>query len=156
MWTAATVRAQGNLGAISGTALDSSGAVVPDVQVSVTDIRRGIRQTAVATEAGSYRVGNLTPGTYRLEAEKQGFKKFVADPITVLTGSTTTVTVTMEVGAVSESVTVSGQIALLNTTSAELSTPLTEKLYLDLPLSIAPARLTRTTFGASGSTDPLH
>jgi hypothetical protein len=134
--TGTLVQAQGNLGAIAGTVVDASGAIVPDVQVAITDLRRGIRHSAVATEAGSYRLGSLNPGVYRLEAEKQGFKKFVADQITVLTGSTTTVTVSMEVGAVSESVTVSGQIALLNTTSAEVSTPLTEKLYLDLPLSI--------------------
>ena len=128
--------AQGNLGTISGSVLDTSGAVVPGVEIVVTDVKRGVKQNLVATDAGSYRVGNLNPGLYRLQAEKPGFKRFVAEDVTVLTGSTTTVDVTLEVGAVSDSVTVSGQIALLNTTSAEVSTPLTEKLYLDLPLSI--------------------
>jgi hypothetical protein len=136
LWFGPLVNAQGNLGSIAGTTLDPSGAAVPDVQMTLVDLRRGVHYSATPTESGAYRFGNLTPGVYRLEAGKQGFKKFVADAITVLTGSTTAVTVRMEVGDVTESVTVSGQIGLLNTTSAEISTPLTEKLYLDLPLSI--------------------
>ena len=133
---AGVVAAQGNLGTISGTVLDSSGSVVPGVAIVVTDTRRGTKRQTMSNDAGAYRFGNLDPSEYSLAAERQGFKKFVANQVTVITGSSTNVTVTMEVGALAESVTVSGQTALLNTSSAEGSTALTEKLYLELPLSI--------------------
>jgi carboxypeptidase family protein len=68
-----TAFAQGNLGAITGTAQDSSGGVVPDLSLTITNVETGVKWTATTTSAGYYRVA-VPPGTYRLEAGKQGFK----------------------------------------------------------------------------------
>jgi len=64
---------QGNLGAITGTVLDTSGAVVPDAALTITNVETNVKWTAKTSSAGYYRVA-VPPGRYRLEAEKQGFK----------------------------------------------------------------------------------
>src|SRR5690349_9109227 len=82
------VNGQQNLGAITGTVVDTTGAVVPSAQVTVTDIDRGVKRTLPATKAGSYSVPSLPAGRYRVEVEKEGFKKFVQEPVDVSTGTT--------------------------------------------------------------------
>src|SRR5690348_15793383 len=82
LFATCTVFGQGNLGAITGTVQDSSGAVVPDLPLTITNVETGVRWTATTSSAGYYRVP-LPPGTYRLEAEKQGFKKQITDQIVV-------------------------------------------------------------------------
>src|SRR5260370_26286863 len=74
--------AQGNLGAITGTAQDSSGGVVPDLPLTITNVETGVKWTATTSSAGYYRVA-VPPGTYRLEAQKQGFKAHATDKIVV-------------------------------------------------------------------------
>ncbi|HXT27204.1 MAG TPA: carboxypeptidase-like regulatory domain-containing protein, partial [Candidatus Eisenbacteria bacterium] len=68
--TSVTARGQGNLGAITGTALDSSGGVVPDLPLTISNVETGVKWTATTSSAGYYRVA-VPPGTYRLEAQKQ-------------------------------------------------------------------------------------
>src|SRR3989442_11297432 len=72
--------AQGTLGTITGTVQDTSGAVVPDLPLTITNVETGVKWTATTSSAGYYRVA-VPPGTYRLEAQKQGFKTQVADKI---------------------------------------------------------------------------
>src|SRR5258708_25618006 len=74
--------AQGNLGAITGTVQDTSGAVVPDLPLTITNVETGVKWTATTSSAAYYRVA-VPPGTYRLEAQKQGFKTQVVDKILV-------------------------------------------------------------------------
>jgi hypothetical protein len=128
--------AQSNQGAIAGTVFDTTGAVLPGVAITVTDLRRGLKYPKMSTEAGVFAVPALTIGDYRVEVEKDGFKKFVQEPVTVLTGSTTTVNVTLEVGQLVEQVSVVGSAPLLNTTDAQVGTIMTNKMYLELPLSL--------------------
>ena len=73
---------QGNLGAITGTIQDPSGAVVPDLPLTITNVETGVKWTATTSSAGYYRVA-VPPGTYGLEAQKQGFKTQVVDKILV-------------------------------------------------------------------------
>ena len=96
--------AQSNSGVITGTVADSTGAVAPGVSVTVTDLQRGVKSSTKSNDAGVFAVPALTVGDYRVEAEKQGFKKFVQQPVTVLTGSTTTVNITLEVGQLADQV----------------------------------------------------
>ncbi|PYV21897.1 MAG: hypothetical protein DMG24_18300 [Acidobacteria bacterium] len=69
--------AQGNLGAITGTVYDSSGAVVPDAAITLTETETNVTSTARSYSAGYYRVP-VAPGTYRGEAQDEGFKTAVA------------------------------------------------------------------------------
>jgi len=128
--------AQSNSGVITGTVVDSTGAVAPGVSVTVTDLQRGVKSSTKSNDAGVFAVPALTVGDYRVEAEKQGFKKFVQQPVTVHTGSTTTVNITIEVGQLADQVSVTGSAPLLNTTDAQVSTVMTNQMYLNLPLSL--------------------
>ena len=67
-----TAHGQGNLGAITGTIQDSSGAAVPDLPLAITNTETGVKWAATTSSAGYYRI-SVPPGTYRLEAQKQGF-----------------------------------------------------------------------------------
>ena len=72
------IRAQGQMGAITGSILDTSGGVVPAADITITNTKSGIKSATKASSAGYYRVP-VPPGTYRVDATKQGFKVSVAD-----------------------------------------------------------------------------
>src|ERR1700736_1071788 len=114
------VTGQGNLGAITGTVQDQSGAVVPDLPLTITNVETGVKWTATTSSAGYYRVA-VPPGTYRLEAQKQGFKTQVADKILVPVAQVVTVDLTLQVGNQSEKVEVTSQTPLLTPSTAEVS-----------------------------------
>src|SRR5687767_4760391 len=99
--------AQGNFGGLTGTVTDVSGAIVPEAEVRLHHIETNAAYSTVVTASGVYAFRSLPPGAYHLEAEKAGFKKFVRERIQVLTATVSTVDISMEVGAVTESVTVS-------------------------------------------------
>ena len=67
-------RAQQQLGAIQGTIVDQSRAVLPGVTITVTNIATGVARTALSNETGVYRVLSLEPGRYRITAELEGFR----------------------------------------------------------------------------------
>jgi hypothetical protein len=92
---------QGSLGAITGSVLDTSGAVVPEAALTITNVDTGVIWTAKSSSAGYYRVP-VPPGTYRLEAQKEGFKNEVADHIVVPVAQVVTVDVTLQVGNASK------------------------------------------------------
>src|SRR6266436_7729920 len=73
---------QGNLGAITGTVQDASGAVVPDAALTIMNPETGVKWTAKTSSAGYYKVA-VPPGTYRLEAQKKGFKTEISDRIQI-------------------------------------------------------------------------
>lgn len=128
--------AQENRGAITGTALDSSGAVIPGVSITLTDLNRGLKYTVISSGAGGFTVPALTVGQYRVEAQKEGFKKLVHETVTVYTGNTTTVNLTLEVGQVTQQVTVVGSTDLLQTTDAQVGATMTQRMYQNLPLTM--------------------
>ena len=72
--------AQGNLGALTGTVLDPSGAAIPGAEIVVTSVETGGHWTIKSSSAGYYRLP-VPPGTYRLEAQTGGFKKAVAEDV---------------------------------------------------------------------------
>jgi hypothetical protein len=92
-----------------------------------------VRQTA-SDASGLYRFGLLDFGTYRLEIEAGGFKKFGRDGILLETGETTTFNVTMEVGQLTESVTVTGESPLLRTETGAVGTSVNTQVISELPL----------------------
>jgi hypothetical protein len=96
--------------------MDSSGGAVVDATVTVTDITTGTERTATANETGRYVLANLPPGTYNLTVSKTGFRVSKLADQKVSVGATLTLNITLEVGAVTETVTVTA------TTGAELQT----------------------------------
>src|SRR2546426_8370620 len=85
---------------ISGTVKDQSGAVLPGVEVTVTQTDTGIARSAVTNETGSYVLPNLALGPYRLEAALPGFRSFVQTGIVLQVNSSPVVNPVLEVGQV--------------------------------------------------------
>ncbi|MCX6621504.1 MAG: carboxypeptidase-like regulatory domain-containing protein, partial [Acidobacteria bacterium] len=110
--------AQQYFGGLSGTITDGSGAVVPNATVTLTDLERGTALKATSNETGIYRAANLAPGAFRLEVEAPGFKKFSRAQVQVETSRVVTVDVRLELGASTESVTVSSAAPILDAESS--------------------------------------
>src|SRR5947207_11774316 len=127
---------QGNLGAITGTIQDSSGAVVPDLPLTITNVETGVKWTATTSSAGYYRVA-VPPGTYRLDAQKQGFKTEVVDKILVPVAQVVTVDVTLQLGNQSEKVEVTSLSPLLTPSTAEVSSSVSSQEFETLPLEVS-------------------
>ena len=126
---------QGTSSRVVGTVVDASGATVPDATVTLTNEASRVSFTTKTTSAGTYVFDAVQVGTYTLELTANGFKKFVARGNQVYIGQPTTVNVTLAVGAVSESVEVSGVAEVVQTdTSGNFGNLFTEKTVTDLPI----------------------
>jgi hypothetical protein len=153
---AAAVAAQDFRGTIEGTVADSTGGVLPGVTVTVTNASTGVEQHVVTDEAGRYRVLYLNPGTYTVSAEISGFKKFVRLDNDVRVAEITRVDVTLEAGGVTETVSVTAERSLLNTSSGITGTTIDSKQIAELPLGDGTAyMLTRLAPGILDTSD-LH
>jgi hypothetical protein len=127
--------AQTTAGRILGSVTDQSGASVPGASVVVTDVQRGTSRTLTTDDAGSYAATNLQPGTYQIRVEAKGFKTTERPNLQVEVASDVRADFTLQTGQVSETVTISDEVPLLNTTSATLGGTLSNKEINDLPLS---------------------
>ena len=105
---------------ISGLVTDVSGSVVPNVTVSVKSAETGFLRTAQANESGLYVVSNLPIGTYEVSAEAAGFKKFVTTGLVLNVNSKLSVNIRLEVGSITESVTVTADAAQVETATGEV------------------------------------
>src|SRR4051794_11554187 len=123
-WTT-PASAQG-VGAIGGTIADHSGAVLPGATVTLSSPRGtiGSNQSAVTDDRGTFQFTRLVPGTYSVKAELPGFGTAVQDSVIVSADVTARVDLKLEVGGISEDITVSGASPLLDTTSAMRQTVL--------------------------------
>jgi hypothetical protein len=120
-------------GSISGTVKDPNRALVPAAKVTATNVTTGGSRSATSNERGEFLIQSLLPGPYRVEVSAQGFQKFVQQ-VVVETAKTATVDVSLALGSVTESVEVQAQAALLQTTTATLSTTVASREISDLPL----------------------
>jgi len=127
--------AQGNLGAITGSVLDPSHAVIPDAALTITETTTNVTSRVKATSAGYYRVP-VPPGTYNVEAKKEGFKVGVAENIRVGVADVVTIDITLQVGSTSQSVTVASEAPLLTTATAEVGSSVTPTEFATLPIAI--------------------
>lgn len=132
---AVPVVAQGTTGRILGTVIDQSGAVVSGATVTVTDVQRGTARTATTDESGNYVVPNLPPGMYKVRAEAPSFKSVERPNIQVQVATDVPVDLTLPPGNISETVIVTEEVPLLNTTSSTLGGTLSNKEINDLPLN---------------------
>lgn len=131
---AAPLFAQGDRGSITGQITDSSGAVVPNVEVSATQLATNSVSKATSTSAGVYRIGYLAPGTYRVSAAVKGFKTVVVEPVVVAVASVVTTNMVLQLGATSESVTVTAQASQLESSSSELGYTVSSEDFHEWPI----------------------
>jgi hypothetical protein len=131
---AAYLTAQVNKSNLTGIVKDKSGSAVPSVSIKLTHLGTGVTRAETSDSAGFYRVSLIDLGHYRLEAEAPGFKKYVQAGIEMSTGETTTVDITLELGAVTESVTVSAESPLLRTESSSNGAAVNTQVLNELPL----------------------
>ena len=131
----APIAAQTIRGALTGTVTDSTGALVPGAAVTATNRDTGISETAVSNAQGSYTIPLVAPGAYQITAELQGFKRYVRDGVVVEVAQTTRVDIALQVGAVNESVRVTGTSPLVRSTTSELGQVIQMKTIQELPLN---------------------
>ena len=126
--------AQAVYGSLSGSITDNSGGALPGVTVTIKSVERNTVDTVVTNESGIYSKDRLLPGTYEVKAELAGFKAAVVPRVTVSVDTQTPVNFKLEVGAVSEEVTVSGGAPLLKTDRADVATRFDAKELTELPV----------------------
>jgi hypothetical protein len=133
--TAVPVFSQTTTGRILGEVHDQSGAALAGATVTVTDVQRGTKRTVTADQSGAYVVPSLTPSVYVVRAEANGFKAVERPNVQVEVATDVTVDVALPTGDVKETVVVSGDVPLVNTTSSTLGGTLSNKEINDLPLN---------------------
>ncbi len=130
---AAVGRAQNsNSGDIRGTVTDSSGALVPGVDVTVTNSETGVVNHYVTNSNGLYDTNSILPGNYTLEFSKQGFEKLKRESVPLQVG-VVTVDAVLKVGSATQEIEVNSQAPLLKTEDAQVSTTLTTTQLDNLP-----------------------
>jgi outer membrane receptor protein involved in Fe transport len=122
-------------GTINGTVTDPSGAAVGGVRVTALNQGTGLQRGAETTDGGLFSLPRLPVGVYSLTMEKQGFKTAKRENVTVNVGSILTLDITLEVGGVTETVTVTGDVGAVETARSQTSTVVNDKLIRDLPIN---------------------
>jgi hypothetical protein len=123
------------VGSISGTAKDSSGAVVPSVKLALTSQATGIQVTTTTNPQGEFQFLHVPPTTYSLTAEASGFKKVSVSSVLVQVDQITHLELILEVGTVNESVQVEGAAPLLENDKSTLSSVVENKEIINMPLN---------------------
>ena len=143
-------------GTILGTLKDQSGAVLPGAEITVTNIDTGITRTATSGARGEFRISALAVGTYDIQAGMTGFQSGVRKGITLTIGREAVVDFSLQVGNVTEQVTVTGEAPLIETTSAVVGGVVDSKQMRDIPLNarsfieLAVTATTNTVFAEAG------
>ncbi len=134
---------------ILGTVTDPTGAVVPGVKVSVTNVGTGVIRTFRTNEVGIYIGNSLIPGVYKVEAEAPGFKTGSVSGINLEVNAKLKVDVILQVGTASQVVNVRAEAALLNTQQSTLGQTVDQKMVSQLPIQGSSGRTFFTLIGLS-------
>ncbi|MGB7136908.1 MAG: TonB-dependent receptor, partial [Acidobacteriaceae bacterium] len=122
-------------GSITGTAKDPSGAVISAAKITLTNQATGAKVITQSTSTGDYTFSDLTPGTYRIQAEASGFKNYVVEGIVVHVQQVLTVDLPLATGSVQQQVTVTAAPPLLQAQNAAIGQTITNETVNDLPLA---------------------
>jgi len=123
------------VGQIAGVVTDSSGGVVPGAAVKAIEVATAFERTTVAGSDGRYVLPSLRPTQYEITAESSGFRPFRRSGIELLASQSLTLNITLELGAVTEVVNVSGAAVQVNTSTAALGEVVDRARIVDLPLN---------------------
>jgi hypothetical protein len=121
-------------GSVVGTVTDQSGALIPGATVTLTNTQTGQVREATTDSAGNYSILNVLEGTYDLTVAMTGFRNYVQKGITVSINTVTRTNVNLELGQVTDTVTVEATAAALQTSKSDVSVNLETKAMEDLPL----------------------
>ena len=130
-----SVFSQGSNGRITGTITDANGGAVSGATVTVLDVQRGTPRTLTTDESGAYSAPNLLPGEYKIRAEFKGFKVTERQNIVLEVGQEIRVDLSLQPGEQAQTITVTEEIPLVNTTNAELGGTIQSAVINDLPLN---------------------
>jgi len=130
-----TAWAQVLYGSVTGTVTDQSGAGVPKAHVAATNRATGVKREADTDDNGHYTITDLGPGDYDLKVTASGFKPLTQTNLMVAANTVTNGDVNLQVGAMSEQVTVEASVVNLQTEKSDVHTELTEKAILNMPLN---------------------
>ncbi len=130
-----TASAQAVSGTLLGNITDSSGGAVPGATVTATEADTNVGRSTVSNESGHYTFSSLVNGRYIVSAELQGFKKAVHQNVKVDVNSTIRLDMTLEVGAMTEAVTVAAETPVLQTDRTDTGRIIGSKMITDMPLT---------------------
>lgn len=148
----ALLQAQTTTSTISGTVTDSSGARVSQAQVVARNTETNNRSETKSSDDGAYTLLNLAPGDYEVEVSASGFKKYVRSGVKLQLEQQSKLDVTLTVGQVNESVTVSENVSAIETNNASIAAGVNNRQILNLPLDTRNVfSLIYLTPGVSGS-----
>jgi Carboxypeptidase regulatory-like domain/TonB dependent receptor len=129
-----TASGQAVFGSIIGTVTDAQGNAVSGAKVTVTSISKSTTFETTSNESGNYSVTHLIPDDYKIEVEAAGFKAYQVERVTVNADSSVTLDVPLQVGAVTQTVEVTGDIPQLQTDRADVDVQFSQKYVEDLPI----------------------
>src|SRR5215467_4488883 len=132
---APAARAQVAGATITGVVKDQAGAAVPGATITVTDVGTNRQRVVTSSREGIYAAAGLTPGTYQVDVELSGFKPLRRTGIQLETGETAQLDITIEIGAVSERVTVTADTPVVRTSTASLGAVVDNEQVVQLPLN---------------------
>jgi len=122
-------------GTLSGTVVDTTGAVIPHATVTVTDLSTNVARTADATSDGYFNFPFLNPGQYRVEVKANGFETLIRSSVTVAVSTVASINAVLTPGKTTESITVTTAPPLLQTQSAEVASNFETRQVSDLPIA---------------------
>ena len=126
---------QGSTGRILGVVTDQSGGFVANARVTITDVARGVSETLTTDSDGAYVAINLLPGTYTVRAEYKGFKNFERKNILLEVGKDVRVDAVLQPGSTTETITITEEVPMVDTTSTTLGGTISNEIINDLPLN---------------------
>jgi len=137
LFSAANLPAQTTNGSIQGTVTDPSGAPVGGANVTGRNLDTSLSVATATSDAGLYSLANLPPGRYSVTVEGPNMKNYVREGVTVQTGSTVSLDIQMQLGGVSENVTVSADASQLETATSDIGATVQQVLVENLPLEVS-------------------
>src|SRR5215831_694481 len=142
-------------GSISGRVLDQQQGAVPNAKVTATESETGAKFNTVTNTDGTYVLPFLPPGPYAVAAEAPGFKRYVNNQVRVTTNEREQLDITLEIGAVDQSVTVSAEASMLETATASTGQVINTRQIENMPINgRAPLVLAQLAFGVTPNSDP--
>ncbi len=152
---ASSLFAQEFRGTISGTVTDAQGAAIPKVKVVAMETRTGVNTTAFSETSGQYTIPFLALGDYEINAEVPGFKKFTRAGIKISAGDHRVIDIHLEVGAITESVTVTADAPLLMTANPSVGQVISTAQVEDVPVNgRTPMMLDNLALGVVSTFEP--
>jgi len=132
-----SVYGQTTNGSIQGTVMDPGGAAVSGATVTSRNLDTGLINSTVTTDAGLYSLPNLPPGRYSVKVEGTSLKQYVREGVTVQTGGTVSLDIQLELGSITETVTVNDDASQLETATSDIGVTVERSLVANLPLQVS-------------------